>query len=149
MTEDRMREIAHEVFLEELPQWLALHGITAEKPSRPVLTGEGERDPDEREDTVLTVEELRGGTPLGPPLDAHQRPALTQSLLPPGVFDAFDRGGQPSGTLDQSAQEALGDLLTEALRGRQHTEPDDEPSTHPDGALQPHEYAGVRVARGF
>ena len=119
-------------------------GIVSEADCGPGKTLAAEGAHDDREE--LVAEDLAdwAGVPLAPSLDAR-RPALMQSLA--AGFDAFSRGSEPSGTIDTSeAARQLVDLISEAQR-RRPAEPD-EP-TAGDEVLQPHEYAGVPLARGW
>jgi hypothetical protein len=69
------------------------------------------------------------------------RSVVTESLA--SGFDACDRRGEPSGTIDKSdAARRLGALLAEAQANR--ADPDGEP-----GVLRPADYRGVPIARGF
>lgn len=139
--DERVDERVHAILLEELPQYFALHGITAEKPSHPVLYGEGAHDlgePDER-NQELTAEEVRGM-----PLAYGFQPGRASTPLTANAdFQAFNR----QATAGNSAMEAFRELIGEALARR--TNPDEPATRAGDKALTPAELAGVPIARGF
>jgi hypothetical protein len=109
-------------------------------PSR-MLVAEGEQeDPQE-----LTVEELRDWSHL--PMAAGFTPGRhVVTEVTGAAFDLFDRGGEPSGTIDKSAAaQRLREVLAEAPANQ--ADPDAEPSG--GGVFRPADYRGVPVARGF
>lgn len=124
MTRDEMKEVVYEVLFEEgvlLAERRRAGGATAEL-SGNVLTGEGDVTEDPQE---LVIEDLAdwAGVPLAAGYDGAARPIVSEPLAEDA--GTFSQGG-PSGQL-VNPREALGDLVTEALRRKQRVDVNGEP----------------------
>lgn len=114
-------------------------GLTNETGPNKMLVAESEHDREERHDEeVLAAEDY-----VGVPLAYGFTPGRAPTTLYADGFDTFDQRTTSGG----SAMDQFKELVAESLARR--TNPDESATRADDKALQPADYRGVPIARGF